>query len=373
MSGSPPSGTGTHRARLYRTLRTAHLEQALELSPATIVYRDRRYDFDEGLASRLELVRTGTLGAALWLARSGVTELEINEPLMRYSVRGTALAVAAVGLRSWWGGPRTTVVSYGIENLDPFARRAGSPRARASARLDRLLTRFVWSQTDRMVYGTPSAKALYQATLASRRGPGAEALVLPLPQECRCPAQPRDPSRVVFLGAFSHRKGFSMLREAWPTVLEQRPSASIVLLGKGPLEPLARSWAQEDRSVRLLLDPARTTIHEWLRRGQVLVLPSQPQPRWREQVGRPITEALSHGCSIVTTTETGLAPWLESRGHSVLAPGADAARLAAAVVHELDTPRTAREVLSSLPERDGRLAADDWLFDAGASRPPSTS
>ena len=92
----PPARTALPRVRLYETLRTAHLERAHELAPASIVYRRRRYDFDSDLARGLDLVEAGPARAAWVLARSDVREVEVNEPLMVSSLRRTALALAAV-------------------------------------------------------------------------------------------------------------------------------------------------------------------------------------------------------------------------------------------------------------------------------------
>ena len=90
---------------------------------------------------------------------------------------------------------------------------------------------------------------------------------------------------------------------------------------------------------------------------------AQPTTTWREQVGLPLVEALSYGCTVVTTNETGLAGWLADHGHQVVPGAAATAELAAAVVRALRAPLTVGAVLASLPAEDGRLAADRWLFD----------
>lgn len=350
------------RARLYRTLRTAHLEQIRALAPATVLYQARRYDFDESAAQGLDLVMTTSLRCAVLLLRSRVSWLEINEPLMRYGIRGASLALAALALRTTFGVPRPTIVTYAIENLDPFtiATRPG-PRATVSRYIDRMLTRLVWKRVDRIVYGTEDSRRTYQKGLPARASL-LEILIPTLPERCVLDAGPKDLNRVVFLGAFSERKGFSLMVSAWTLVSRGKPERRLVILGKGDLEPQARLFAKCNDSVSLIIDPTRAEIHRQLRGSQVLVLPSQPASHWREQVGLPITEALAHGCSIVSTSETGLSSWLVEHGHSVIPSGGDAATLARAIEFQIQLGRPPEEVLTSLPARDGRLAADDWLF-----------
>ncbi len=349
------------RVRLYQTLRTAHLERALELAPATILYRDRRYDFDEALAARLDLVRATPLRGAILLLRDRVDELEINEPLMRSAVRGTAIALAAIRLRNLITRRHTSVVTYAIDNLDSFAAPVTGLPSRLRRTVDLALTKLVWRSVDRIVYGTPAAREVYRSRLPERRA--VQTTILALPQRCpSCPAQDADGHRVVFLGALSDRKGFPLLMAAWPLIRAEVGDVAITVIGKGPLEDRARAWAARDAGVELIIDPPRSTIHRDLSRASVLVLPSQPQPTWREQVGLPLTEALAHGVPVVTTSETGLAEWLAAHGHGVIPAPGTASGLAAAVVEQLARRPSRASIASGLPERDGRLAADDWLF-----------
>ena len=88
---SPSRGGSVPRlpaVRLYESLRTAHLERAHQLAPASIVHRVTRYDFDESLAVGLDLVQAGPVRAAWLVGRSGVRVLEVNEPLMTSSLPG---------------------------------------------------------------------------------------------------------------------------------------------------------------------------------------------------------------------------------------------------------------------------------------------
>ena len=173
------------------------------------------------------------------------------------------------------------------------------------------------------------------------------------------------PPVVAFVGALAERKGVRVLLAAWSLVVARRPDARLVVLGKGPLEDEVRSALAADPSALLEVDPPRDRIHGVLDGARVLTLPSQPRPAWREQVGLPIVEGLSHGCTVVATTETGLADWLQEHGHLVVPDAGSAEALADGLVAALDRARTADDVLDDLPTRDGRLAADDVLVGGG--------
>ncbi|MGN7797578.1 glycosyltransferase family 4 protein [Leifsonia sp. 22587] len=351
------------RVRLYDQVRTAHLERAHALEPASIVYRRRRYDFDQQQAAGLDLVQAGLGRAVLLAAKGRWTELEVNEPLDLASLPRTAAVLAASRLPRLAGRRRPTVVTYAIGNLDVFDARAPRLRSRLRRRAELALARYVWRRIDRVAFGTPGARDVY----ARRFSPAAEAILVPaLPAACDCALLQKVGSRVVFLGALSERKGLPVLLAAWPAIRAARPEASLVVIGTGPLEAEVRRAAAADPSIRLLVDPPRDTIHRELRAARTLVLPSQPRPLWREQVGLPIVEALAHGGRIVTSSETGLADWLEQNGHVVLDPSAPAedwaARITGSLTTDEDATADAARILAALPVQDGRLDADRWLF-----------
>ena len=356
------SRTASSRVRLYETVRTAHLERARELTPASIVYRRRRYDFDPAVAAGLDLIEAGPVGAAVVLARSDVRELEINEPLMVSSLRRTALALAAVTVAGWARRRRTVVVTYAIANADPFRppRRPGVLGA-VRRRLDAALIAGVARRVDRIAYGTDASRDLYAGLVPTLR---AVATSIPaLPTACTCgPAQDGAAGSVLFVGAFEPRKGVLDLLAAWPEVARQRPHARLTLVGKGPQQAAVEELVAGREDVTLVVDPPRARVHELQREHSVAVLLSRRTPTWREQVGLPVVEGLAHGCSVLTTTETGLASWLAGHGHAVVDPDSSAAEVAAQVVRLLDEGRPSASVLADLPDRDGRLEADTWLF-----------
>jgi len=352
------------RARLYRSARTAHLERSAALPPALLLFDKRRYDFDEDLARRVGAVEATTFRAARILAASGVTTLEINEPSAVEGSRRTAFVLA--WLRLWsWRQARPRVVAYAIGNSSPFVPPVGlSFRRRWGLRLDYALARYVWWECDRVAFGTTAARDAYREAFGRHPRPLDMTVVPALPVACPCAqgdAQRRP--RVVFLGAFAARKGFPLLAEAWPLVLADQPDAELVVVGKGELEPLAHELGALS-SVRVVVDPPRDAIHEELRQARVLALPSQRAGRWREQVGLPIVEGLAHGCTVVTTDETGLADWLVETGHRVLHAPTSVEDLAGSIAAALRENRSAADVLATLPLTDGRLEADAWMFSA---------
>ena len=357
------------RVRLYDQVRTAHLERAHSLEPASIVYRRRRYDFDQRQALGLDLVQAG-LGRAVLLAATGHwTELEVNEPLDLASLPRTAAVIAASRLPRPGGRRGPTVVTYAIGNLDVFDVRPPRLRSRLRRRAELALARYVWRRIDRVAFGTPGAQDVYARRFSAPK----DAVLIPaLPAACDCGPAPKDGSRVLFVGALSERKGLPVLLAAWPEVRAAHPDASLLVIGTGPLEHDVRRAAAADGSIRLLVDPPRASIHRELRTARTLVLPSQPRPLWREQLGLPIVEALAHGCRIVTSSETGLAGRLEQDGHSVLAPAASVQdwgrTIAASLASDAAAAADAARILAALPAEDGRLQADRWLFRPGKAR-----
>ncbi|MFE4950633.1 glycosyltransferase [Leifsonia sp. NPDC056665] len=366
MAGEAPTLHHQH-VRLYEQVRSVHLERARELAPAAIVYRAKRYDFDPALADGVELTQAGTLGAARLVLRSRITRVEIDEPLYLDSLPRTAAVLAVLGMKHLAGAPRAEVATYAIEDLDPFAIRPPRVRSRLRRSVERVLAGYIWHRLDTVVYGTSEADVLYNSTFA--HPPRRQLTVEALPSPCPCAADlaVRDQDSVLFLGSFSPRKGFADVLEAWPAILSRHPGARLTLVGTGELLSAAQDAAAADPTIRLIVDPPRSVVHEELRRAHVLVLPSRRVGAWREQVGLPIVEGLAHGCEIVTTSETGIAEWLIDAGHVVLPAAIDSAGIADGVVDALVAPRGAADVLAALPGVDGRIAAGRALFgDRGA-------
>ena len=349
--------------RYYQTLRSAHLERAHRTGGASVVFVERRADFDVTLTAGLDLVRLRSPFAALRLMiASGAHTVEINEPLMLPGQRRTL--VVAGGLRAWsrLTGRRVRIVSYAIENRNPFAAPVRGLRTRTRRAVQRVACRTIARSVDRLAFGTSAAQELYRATLGRQLRSARLRLVPAIPAACDCPAGSRLVGRVLFVGALERRKGLPQLLDAWPTVTRLNPEATLTLVGTGE-SSRAESLAGSDANVRLVKGPTRAEIHAAYRAASVVVLLSQPAEHWREQIGLPIVEGLAHGCRVVASTETGLASWLVEHGHVVLAPDVDAERLGRAILGALDAGRSTTDA-TPLPSRDGRLVADDWLVSA---------
>lgn len=357
------------RVRIYHTVRTAHLERSLDLDAADIFYGRRRYDFDEGLAAavsrRSRLAQVSGARQAWNLLRRPYDAIEINEPIALETVRRTALALAAVSVSDTLRRRRTSVATYAIGNV-PLAE---LPCPRGKARLGRLLDErlapWVWRRCDRVVFGTGAASDAYRSSFGA---PGRRTKMInvpALPTACSCPAGTADADggqRLLFLGDLSARKGFDMVANAWPIVRDRLPAARLVIVGRGVLLEQARSLAAADHTVTLVIDPPREIVHKQLRSATVVVLPSQPTRGWREQVGLPLVEGLAHGCTVVTTDETGIADWLRNNGHHTVPADHAPMRLVEAIVEALGHPQDPESVYRSLPDRDGRLEADVRMF-----------
>ncbi|MGP5026149.1 glycosyltransferase [Glutamicibacter sp. BW77] len=277
---------------------------------------------------------------------------------MREGLFGSLLAVSA---STWRKSSQVQVVSYALENLDPFTRPAPRIRSKLRARLDFSLAKRLSRSLDRLCFGTSGSKKLYHE-LMPFAVTTQQTLIEALPASCVCPTEPvNGEPRIIFIGDFSVRKGVDAILNAWPLVAAQIPDAKLTIIGKGTLAPEVRELAEKDPRVSVFYDPPRRTIHQQLRRAHALVLPSRRTPRWREQVGLPIVEGLAHGCRIISSDETGLAPWLKCHDHLVVPHESIDTELPTALIIALREAQSWTPATIDLPSIDGRLAADIWM------------
>lgn len=370
-SGRVPDGaTVPISLRVYEGARTAHLERRSDDDSAShqFLYRTRSYDFDESLAAEIGALQKGRVATFAHIVRVRPSTLELNEPAMVGAWLSVALYVCAAGLSSFLAREPTRIVTYAIENADISA--AVSKKLGLPSRVSRYVTAAVVStlqrRFQRIAFGTPGAEDNYRTIVGDRSLSRSRTQVfLPTEPRCDCTLDGKaSKSGVVFLGSFEERKGVRELIDAWPLVEGRVEPDLLRLVGRGPLEDDIVRWADAHSSVEVVNDPTRVRIHEILNTSSVLVLFSQRTHSWREQIGLPILEGLSHGCTIVTSDETGLSPWLRSKGHHVVSAGAGSGALADAIAEALQSPLPASAIFDSLPQVSGRKAADAWMSES---------
>lgn len=269
----------------------------------------------------------------LWLAcRHPPKVLEVPEPLWLKKWPATFIFAWLVRISGRLQGLSLCIATYGIENL-PLAE--GLTTRRISHRigsklqhLDRFAAAILdWSASrtfDHIIYGTDAAQRNYESALPRLCERVPATMVESSFGRCiRCfPGRDEIVScepEILFLGEFCDRKGIGLLMDAWQQLDERPDRWRLTLIGHGELQEEVEKWAAVARGVHVEVDRSRTQIHAALRRSAVVVLPSCSVPGWKEQIGLPILEGLSHGCRIVTTSETGLASALVKAGHIVIA------------------------------------------------------
>ncbi|MBO1756829.1 glycosyltransferase [Allobranchiibius sp. CTAmp26] len=357
-------------ARIYSSLRTAHLERFQELDASTVIYRTARYDFDPRAGDPASPPRQLGRGGTIWhLLTRTYDVVEVNEPGMARLWPDLILQVAAIRARSWATRRHTSIVTYCIGIVDPSDDAIGHRilRPRVVAVLSKPFLRMLIGSMDRIAFGTTGSYAMYRRHVTDRALRPKARFFEAVPAPCRClhrAASGRQGTSVAFVGAFSERKGIQQLMDVWDIVGRGRPDLTLTLVGQGEHEAAVRAWASGRSGVHVEVDPPRHEIHQILRDTDCLVLLSQRVGGWREQVGLPIVEALAHGCEVVTTDETGLADWLREQGHLVVPAASPVAAVAAMFSAHLRDRRSSDAVLRDLPDEDQRLAADRWMVGA---------
>ena len=355
--------------RSYGYIRTAHLERFKVMVPADVLFTKNRYDYDESQADAgARPVRMSRLGVVKHLLRHRYRVVEVNEPMASNRWLDVLAQVVAIRLRGGFGRGRTRIAAYCIGYSDParemLDKRSWMPFAVARATswaVGNVLVRSV----DRLAFGTAGSYEMYAGYVGRRALAKRSAMFEALPAPCECDEGVPDDTaanRLIFVGSFQDRKGIRQLMAGWNVLRGKHSQYSLQLVGKGPLLDEVTAWAADRPEVRLDADPPRAFIHASMRNAKALVLLSQRVGGWREQIGLPLVEGLSHGLEIVATEETGLAPWLSAHGHVVLAYTAEPSEIADGLVRALQATRSKSEVLHDLPAVDQRIEADRWML-----------
>lgn len=361
---------GTGAALFYKSLRSAHIERASARPGLRVYFLERTYDLTDEMAKSSQFasqVKRRSLARRVWV--DGCRVLEINEPAM---VRAAPEILAAVATKSLLAlfGRRIDLVSYAIENHDPAL--TISHHFHLPVRISRIVVR-CWLAVicrfySRIAFGTSQSMTLYNRVYP-RLGKRVEVRRFTAFPAARAEVgdRPTKLGQLVFVGALDERKGIELLLDAWPLVAAGVPGAKFYIFGVGPLERRVASWVEGRADVELSTRATRAEIFDCMAESSVVALLSQRVPYWREQIGLPLLEGISVGCTVVCTSESGIADELAAIGHRVIAPG-DSVAVAPTVINALRNPLPRGEVLASLPKLDGRESAGNWLLRAAEAR-----
>jgi glycosyltransferase involved in cell wall biosynthesis len=182
-----------------------------------------------------------------------------------------------------------------------------------------------------------AARSPSAARLVHRIRPEIPAPVIPhhVPSWPTTPPLPRDDFIVGYAGRLVPEKGLDVLIDA----VAGLAGAVVRLVGNGPLRPTLQARAAS-LGARLEIDTG--TDHANMAYAyagfDVLVLPSRTTPRWAEQFGRVLVEALWCGVPVVGS-DSGEIPWLiNSTGGGLIVPEGNATALRDALARLRDSP-----------------------------------
>lgn len=359
--------SATSALRLVPELRSVHLERHVRFGSGRLLYLSEKYDLG-GLQLPPGIEKVTLRGAVRAAWRSDADVFEVPEPLWMRFLPALAVLVLSWRIGGALRGRRRTTVTYAME-LAPLATLLGGGR-----RVPRWLVRsaafligaFTAASFDRIGFATPASRDLYRSLPFVGRVRSRLVLELPAPArrvERDAGHRAAADADVAFVGLLAPRNGVRVLMRAWEIVERTRPDAALAVIGGGDLECEVSVWAASRPASRIATGQLpRTVAVATLAEVPVLAAPSIPDGRWIEQVGLPIKEALSQGCTVVTTRQTGLANWLDEHGHRVLAvDGGLVESLARALLDAMSDPLPRADVLDSLPDVEGRECSQAWL------------
>ena len=346
--------------RVIPELRSVHLAELEAMEPETIFYLEENWDLSNAFVPSF-CSKLGTWGITLALFSSRASTLELFEPFWVRHLWRNVLMLTAWKAGAFLRQSKRETVLYAIENNDfesiVFGRRHRNNLF--SALLFAFLRLIYKNAFDRIVFGSQGSSETYSRLLAGSRSVSRVITELQKP----------DPQFVtgvntegfVFVARMEERKGIRLLLETWEAVERLNPRAQLTLVGDGPLGTMVSDWAKNSEQRLYLGHLEWRSVKEVLHQNRVLVAPSIRWGRWREQISLPICEALAVGLSVATTSETGLATWLEQSGHLVFSPDAETNLLAEQLIDFAKNPLSPHDVRASLPNVSGRVESSRWL------------
>jgi glycosyltransferase involved in cell wall biosynthesis len=154
--------------------------------------------------------------------------------------------------------------------------------------------------------------------------------------------QPVEEPVVAFVSPAVWHKGLDRVLDAFALVRGRLPAARLLVLGRGPVEPLVRRVAADPGSgVEYLGSGDSSRVAEVLRSAAVFVTAPRPTWKWSEQFGLAYLEAMACGLPVVTTVCGTNAEIVVPPNERVVD---DAEALAAALLRLLEDPACRRAV-----------------------------
>lgn len=218
----------------------------------------------------------------------------------------------------------------------------------------RQLEQMVFRQSAFAISGSESARAVLR-----RKGYDGPAPIIPagIDAEAYTDARRSDALRrelgatddgdvlVGFMGRIVEEKGLGTLLDALARLREQ--PWRLVLVGTGDHEDALRAQAaQHGLADRLLFTGyvPHTEAPRYLAAFDVLALPSETQPNWKEQFGRVIVEAMACGTPVLGSDSGEIPHLIGATGGGLVFPEGDAAACAEPLARLLAEPALRRRL-----------------------------
>ena len=207
-----------------------------------------------------------------------------------------SLVGVETALLTRWFQPQAKIAVFLWDNL---ARRPNFP----VSFLKRLLTRYTLSRCSLVICGNSEAQALLGLSKGYRRA----SIVLPQlgidpstePRPAEIPAIPVTIPIIGFVGRLVPEKGVALLLSALSRL--QHLAWKLVIVGAGPLfRELETTWKPIFGDRMVLRGPiAHAEVPGCLKSLDIFVLPSYGIPRWKEQFGLTLVQAMMAGVACI--------------------------------------------------------------------------
>lgn len=144
---------------------------------------------------------------------------------------------------------------------------------------------------------------------------------------------------VGYVGRLTAEKGIADLIHAL-TIVKTAGGASemsALIIGNGPFEAEVRA-AAADLPIQLVAAIPHNEVQQYYNCIDILVVPSRTTPRWKEQFGRVLIEALASGAAVIGSDSGEIPHVIRAAGGGLVFPEGDAPALAETILSLLRDP-----------------------------------